>query len=166
MPVQIEINDVHVDALIEFYIQKLRVLRDEIATREKETKEINAQILRLKKGKTSPQSSTNNTQLEATLVPYSDKWPWAKKIRFALERQGKPLTTKEIVETLIEYEIGLMFDRKKAVASISSMLSTKSGTDKEFIRVESDSGDFEYDINNSKAPIDEENEDDGVNPFE
>jgi len=167
MPVQIEINDSHIDALIEFYIQKLKVLREEIAEREKATKEINAQILRLKKGRTSSSSSGPNLhQLEAPLVPYSDKWPWVRKIRFALERRGKPLTTKEIVDTLIEYEIALMFDRKKAVASISSMLSTKSGDDKEFIRVQSESGDFQYDLNSSKASTESNSEEDDVNPFE
>ncbi|MFL5787110.1 MAG: hypothetical protein ACJ748_03585 [Flavisolibacter sp.] len=161
MPIQIEINDTHVDALIGFYIQRLRVLREEIAAREKETKDINAQILRLKKSKNESQSNgeTADSTVAIPSVPYSDKWPWVKKIRFAIEQQGRALTTKEIVDTLIEHEIGLMFDRKKAVASISSMLSTKSGENKAFIRVESDSGDFAYDINNI------EEEDKEANPF-
>lgn len=162
MPVQIEINDAHIDALIDFYIQRIKVLREEVIVRERELKDINTQILRLKKGKNTS-STIFNSQGQHPSLPYSEKWPWVKKIRFALEVQGRPLTTKEIVETLTEYEIELMFDRKKAVASVSSMLSTKSGSDKDFIRVESVSGDFAYDINRGKE-IDENEE--NVNPFE
>lgn len=164
MPLQIEINDLHIDSLIDFYIQRLKVLRDEISEREKETKEINAQILKLKRGKTTGLLGAGNSQISAPSIPYSEKWPWVRKIRFALENQGRPLTTKEIVDTLIEYEIGLMFDRKKVVASVSSMLSTKSGDGKEFARVESDSGDFAYDLNNKNVIDAVEIEE--LNPFD
>lgn len=164
MPIQIEINDEHIEALIEFYIQRIKVLRNEISEREKETKEINTQILKLKKGKNIGSSSFSTSTSTKPLANYSDKWPWVKKIRFALDLEGRPLTTKEIVDILIDYEISLMFDRKKAVASISSMLSTKSGPDKEFLRIESESGDFAYDINKSNT-INEFNDND-VSPFD
>lgn len=163
MPIQIEINDAHIDALIDFYIMRLKTLREEIAEREKESKDINAQILRLKRGKSNPASGDSKNVDLLQPVNYSEKWPWGKKIRFAIERKGQPLTTKEIVDTLIEFEIALMFDRKKAVASISSLLSTKSGDDKEFKRIESDSGDFAYDINKKEEEIEEEED---INPFE
>jgi hypothetical protein len=157
MPVQIEINESHIDALVDFYIQKIKVLREEIAIREKEAKEINSQIMKLKKGKSSvSMSPSENEEQSAQMISYSDKWPWVRKIKFALEIQGRPLTTKEILDTLIDYEIALMFDRKKAVASISSILSTKSGEDKEFIRVEGETGDFAYTVNDSKEPEDKE----------
>jgi len=149
MAVSIEINESHIDALIDFYIQRMKILRDEIAVREKESKEINAQILKLNKGKSQPSLSFSPSEKPKHSIEYSDKWPWVRKIRFAIEQQGKPLTTKQIVETLTEHEIELMFDRKKAVASVSSMLSTKSGPDKDFIRVEGETGDFAYTINNN-----------------
>lgn len=165
MAIQIEINDAHIDALIDFYIQRLRVLRDEISEREKESKEINAQILTLKKGKGL--LSLNDKEVHLTpAVEYSEKWPWVKKIRFAINQQGRALTTKEIIETLTEYEIGLMFNRKKAVASVSSMLSTKSGEGKDFLRIESESGDFAYDLNKKDKTDEEKDNDDDVSPFE
>jgi hypothetical protein len=164
MPVQIEINEAHIDAIIDFYIQRLKALRDEITEKEREFKEINSQILKLKRSKASTPISANSYRVTSTSAAnYSDKWPWVKKIQFAIEQQGKALTTKEIVDTLLEYEIGLMFDRRKAVASISSVLSVKSGADKEFLREESDSGEFAYSINN---PIASENDDEDVNPFD
>jgi hypothetical protein len=161
MPIQIEINDAHVDALIDFYIQRIKVLRDEMSSREKELREINAQILKLKKSKRDIDENEPEHP-SAIIALYSDKWPWVKKIRFAIVLKGRPLTTKEIVDTLIEYEIGLMFERKKAVASISSMLSTKSGPDKEFSKVESDSGEFAYALNDKLVA---DSEDDTANPF-
>lgn len=147
MAIQIEILDSHVKHLTEFYIQRLKTLREEIQERERETKEINANILKLKKGgTTSPEAVP--TILSAD---YSDKWPWLKKVQFAIELQNRPLTTKEIVDTLSEYEPSFIYDRKRAVASISSILSSRWGEGKEFKRTQSDSGDFAYDLNKKVA---------------
>ncbi len=85
------------------------------------------------------------------MASYSEKWPWLKKIRFTIELKGCALTTNEIVDALVEREIGLMFERKKAVASVSSVLSTKSGPGKDFLKTESDSGEYAYAINDSMA---------------
>lgn len=146
MGILIEVHDVHAKLLVDFYIQRLKVLRAEILEHERETKEINSIIQKLKKGDNHEVSLTAST----TNISYSEKWPWVKKVQFAIEKQGKPLTTKEIVDTLTDYEADFIFDRKRAVASISSILSSKSGVEKEFLRVESESGDFAYDINNSE----------------
>ncbi len=145
MPIQIEVQEFHAKLLIDFYIQRLKTLKTEIIERERELKEINGTIQKLKRGNLSPVENSPKEIINTT--PYSEKWTWVKKIQFAIEQQGKPLTTKEIVDTLTEFEADFIFDRKRVVASISSMLSTKSGSDKEFIRVESDSGDFAYNIN-------------------
>jgi hypothetical protein len=145
MPIQIEVQDLHAKLLIDFYIQRLKTLKTEIIERERELKEINGTIQKLKRGNLSPVESSPKEMINDS--HYSEKWTWVKKIQFAIELQGKPLTTKEIVDTLTEFEADFIFDRKRVVASISSMLSTKSGSDKEFIRVESDSGDFAYNIN-------------------
>jgi hypothetical protein len=162
MPIQIEINDAHVDALIAFYIQRIKALRDEMSIREKELREINTQILKLKKSKRDIDESKPE-QPNAIIALYSDKWPWVKKIKFAIELKGRALSTKQIVDILIEYETGLMFERKKAVASISSVLSTKSGADKEFVKIESDSGEFAYTINDKLSA---DSEGDSANPFD
>jgi len=147
MPIQIEVQDTHAQLLIEFYVQRLKTLRDEIQERERETKEINSTIQRLKKKNSniSTQELTDNAVTDK--VEYSDKWPWIKKVSFALNFAQKALTTKEIVDVLSEYEPAFLFDRKRAIASISSILSSRWGTDKEFIRVQSDSGDFAYTVN-------------------
>lgn len=147
MLIQIEVQDTHAQLLIEFYVQRLKVLRDEILERERETKDINSTIQKLKKKNSNSghQEIANNAVSIET--PYSDKWPWVKKVSFVLENSSQPLTTKEIVDILTEYEPSFLFDRKRAIASISSILSSKWGADKEFLRVESESGDFAYAIN-------------------
>jgi hypothetical protein len=101
----------------------------------------------------------NGTQIDKS--SYSEKWPWLRKVQFALESQSSPLTTKEIVDVLTEYEASFLFDRKRAVASVSSVLSTNSGS--EFTRVTSESGGFAYRIrtdnenktNELEEPIDD-----------
>jgi hypothetical protein len=143
MSIQIEIQDGHAQLLIDFYIGRLKTLRGEILDRERESKEINTIIQKLKKRE--PLLAVSNG-IHVDKSTYSEKWPWVKKIQFALEHQERPLTTKEIVEALTEHEPSFLFDRKRAVASVSSILSTKSGS--EFIRVDSESGDFAYRLRN------------------
>lgn len=139
MPIQIEIQDSHAQLLIDFYIARLKVLRDEIQDREKESKDINTTIQRLRK-REIPLTIGNGHQIDKSI--YSEKWPWLRKVQFALESRSTPLTTKEIVDVLTEYEASFLFDRKRAVASVSSILSTNAGS--EFIRVPSESGGFAY----------------------
>jgi hypothetical protein len=79
MLIQIEVQDTHAQLLIEFYVQRLKVLRDEILERERETKDINSTIQKLKKKNSNSghQEIANNAVSIET--PYSDKWPWVKK---------------------------------------------------------------------------------------
>lgn len=158
MPIQIEVQDTHAQLLIEFYVKRLKTLRDEILEREKETKDINNTIQRLKKrnANTANQETAEIATMDRGL--YSEKWPWIRKVSFVLNNTPNALTTKEIVDVLTEYEPAFLFDRKRAIASISSILSSRWGTDKEFIRVQSDSGDFAYTVN---KPVNE-NSNEGV----
>jgi len=144
MPIQIEVHDSHAQLLIEFYVSRLKLLREEIQERERESKEINGVIQQLKK---RAALAGEADEIPTPLVYYNDKWTWLKKIHFALEQRGKALSTKEIVDTLADYEPTFLFDRKRAIASISSVLSVKSGAGKDFLKVDTDSGEFAYAIN-------------------
>lgn len=155
MPINIEVKDTHAQLLVDFYIQRLKFLREEIQEREVETREITATIQKLKKKEVKSSSSIPTVTIDNIPNAYSDKWPWVKKIHFALGQSDGPMTTKEIVEALTEFEPTFMFERKKVVASISSILSSKSGNDKEFIKLSSESGDFAYDINRETDSNDE-----------
>lgn len=161
MPVNIDVLDSHAQLLIEFYMTRMKALRDEIIEKEREMKEINQVVQKLKKRNMTehPDIKPDNA---IVLSDYSDKWPWVKKIAFAIENQGKPLTTKEIVETLTEYEPSFLFDRKRVVASISSILSTKSGAGKDFVRLQNVAGDFAYDISYSPKREELEKSDDSL----
>lgn len=159
MPIQIEVNETHAKLLVDFYVQRLKVLRSEILERDKETKEINTIIQTLRKVEKSEKSEQpEQSSIFALGASYSAKWPWVKKIKFALEQSGMPLTTKEIVDALSLYEADLLVDRKRAVASISSLLSSKSGTGKDFRRVDNESGDFAYTLNNDTEKEKEDDE--------
>lgn len=149
MALKIEINDNHIQDLIQFYVEKQKTLKTEIAAREKEIKDISAIILQLK----SPKNSiTGQVEKVDEGLVYSTKWPWAKKISFVLHvNGGKPLTTKEIVDEISIYEPEFISDRKRAIASVSSTLSVKAD---EFYKEQGESGDYEYSVtpNNSYFP--------------
>lgn len=154
MSIHLEVNENHAGLLIDFYIKRLKFLKEEISVREKETREINSQILKLKRGNKKDEVILHTNQkdhgeeVENSIPEYSDKWTWVKKIEFAITQENRPLTTKEIVDTLTEFEVGLLFERKRAIASASSVLSTKSGVGKQFIKMETGDKEFAYTINN------------------
>ncbi len=138
MPLQIEIKDEHLKEMIEFYVSKQRDIRMQINNLEKQAKEVSAIIQQLNQ---SIRETGHIRPLPESAV-YSDKWPWVKKIKFAIGQGREPVTTREIVDLLIQYEPALEYNRKKAVASVSSTLSVKTG--EEFGRVLSESGDNAY----------------------
>lgn len=164
MPIQIDVHESHIQSLIQFYFERLKTLRVEITAKELELKEITLVIQKLKRG-----SANGNTQdnIGKVNIDYSESWPWARKVEFAIELKEKPLSTKEIVDILTEFEPSFLIDRKRVVASISSILSSKSGEGKEFKRVESDTGDFKYIVNEKidKAKEDKTTEDDDSMPW-
>jgi hypothetical protein len=152
MPVQIEISEKYLDDLIAFYQQKQRDLHQRGIEIEIEISELNKMIAQLK----NSNGKVFSTEIEnfPFTEPYLDKWPWARKIKFALGSEKKPLTTKEIVDILCKYEPSLINDRKKVVASISATLSVKSvtrigidlGETGEFVREDGETGDYVYSI--------------------
>jgi hypothetical protein len=145
MAIKIEIQESHVQSLIDFYLSRLKMLREEIADRESEFREINMIIQKLKRNGESVKIIHTKDHIIAT--QYSDNWSWPKKVRFAMELMNKPMTTRDIAEALTDFEPSLLIDRKRAIASISSILSTKSGNGKDFLKVENGSGDFAYVVN-------------------
>ncbi|MBN8853636.1 MAG: hypothetical protein BGO55_12065 [Sphingobacteriales bacterium 50-39] len=145
MTIQIEIQNTHVNDLISFYSNKLRGIKDQIATLEMELRDINSIISQLKQGPVD--TFTNEEFLEPSSEKYSASWPWVKKIAFAVREAGRPITTKEIVNILEKFEPNFAIQRKRAISSVSSTLSVKSGKysdKKEFIKVPTDSGEFAY----------------------
>jgi hypothetical protein len=68
-------------------------------------------------------------RLLADELGYNSNWTWEKKIRYVLEsKENVGLTTSKIVNNLSRFEPQFILkkDRKKAVASISAILSAKS----------------------------------------
>ena len=145
--VQIEVSEQHVKQLQEFYVQRLITLKKEISEREKEIKEISKTLQTLKKS-ISENDLTEDQSNKAS--DYRPEWPWVKKVGFAIEFENRPLTTREIVDLLSDFEPSFHADRKRVVASISSVLSSKSG--KEFIKNSNPSGDNTFNVNKEYNP--------------
>lgn len=148
MAIRIEIKDDQIDDLINFYLLKQKGIRDQILKLEIELKDVNATIAQLKQRPVNIKEPFDASfRLNAEV--FSTKWPWLKKITFAIKEAGKPVTTNEIIETLELYEPKFKEDRKKVLSSVSSTLSVKSGSyaeKKPFIKRLSESGEFTYDI--------------------
>jgi len=146
MAIRIEIKDDHVTDLINFYSSKQRDLREKIAKLENELRDVNATIAQLRRRPDHIKDSYS-AEFQPETEVFSSKWPWQKKIAYAIKEAGKPITTKEIVEILEFYEPKLVEERKSAISSVSSTLSVKSGKHSErkhFVKSLNESGDFIY----------------------
>ena len=155
MTIQIEIKDDQIEDLVEFYSIKQRSLKDQISKLEKNLRDVSATISQLKHLATMPRTSKANF-LEETDI-FSPKWPWIKKIAFAIKEAGKPISTREIVEILSVYEQRTEEEKKTAISSVSSTLSVKSGkhSDKrEFVKDVNSSGEYVYNIWRENSKID------------
>jgi hypothetical protein len=156
MTIQIEIKDDHVKDLLEFYSSKQRALKDQISKLERDLRDINSTISQLKHLTAMPGSPSIDLFDDAEI--FSPKWPWIKKIAFAIKEAGKPISTKEIVEVLNVYEQRNEEDKKSAISSVSSTLSIKSGkySDKrEFVKAISSTGEYIYDVWKEKKDLDD-----------
>jgi len=60
-------------------------------------------------------------------VSYQPQWTIFRKILFLMTEAGRPLSTREIVEAIIEkYEPGLASQRTRLVSNVSGVLSAKT----------------------------------------
>lgn len=155
MAIKIEVHEKDAQALVDFYLNKLRMLKEEINVREEEARSINAMIVQLNKGSKPAKATSVENKQDGE---YHAKWTWIKKIKFALAIQNHSMTTNEIVDTLTDYEPSFLFERKRAVASVSSVLSLNFGPKKEFIRSKEPSGEYKYDIREKFAGADNDNQ--------
>lgn len=148
MSIKIEIPQLHVKHLIEFYSKKVDDLRLSIKALENELQEI-----------TSIMAQLNTTEQPDNIVykgilskapqfndGYSVKFTWERKIVFVIEKYG-PMTTSEIVDKIISaYQPELKQERKRVVASVSAILSMKSGVGKLFSKSSNDANEFVYHV--------------------
>jgi hypothetical protein len=108
---------------IERQINTLKTEKDHLTN-------IISQLTSIKKNVSAVNSISFQTPAETSVDGYTPKWTWTKKIDFVLQKKGRPLTTTEIVDTLLnEYEPNSNLDRSRVVASISATLSMKSKDD-------------------------------------
>jgi len=148
MAIRIEIKDDDVNDLIAFYSTKQKYIREQIIKLEKDLKDVSATIAQLKQRPSNSPSSFTAGLISDKEV-FSAKWPWLRKITYAINEAGKPITTKEIVEILELYEPKSEDERKSAISSVSSTLSVKSGKfsdRRDFVKSVTDSGEFAYNI--------------------
>lgn len=145
MPFHLEVTDKDAMDLIEFYTEKQKSIKLQMSELTASLKDISSKIYDLKGILDARQTFSSPEDKTA----YSLKWHWVKKIQFAIHKEGRPLTTKEIVDILSNYQPEYISERRKAIASVSAILSTKSGTHaqhKEFVKIPADWGEYTYDV--------------------
>ena len=145
MGINIEIEQRHIQDLIDFYVEKQKAMKANIAMLESDVKAISATIMQLRQQSRTVNFLGDDAPAHAGTASYNAKWTWSRKITFAIKHNGKPATTREIVEILCQFEPELIADRKRAIASVSSTLSVKTSAGEEFVKEMGETGDYEYD---------------------
>ena len=137
--ISIEIPKEHIPHMKEYY-------RSRLAQLQKELTEINHLLKQIEKEQSQQLSLIpDSREAPSSLNGYNPKWPIVKKAKFAIELLGRPASSSEIVDFLIEnYEQDKKGERKQFMASISGTLSLKSKEGGPFKRSPNDVGEFEY----------------------
>jgi len=144
MAVTVEIATKHLKDMIAFYVEKQKAAKSQINAAEKDLRELTLLIAELRNTLLNATASPESPQVQP--AQYNTRWPWARKISFAIERAGRPLTTREIVEHLSEYEPEFIEGKKRAIASVSSTLSVKTAAGQDFEKIQGEEGDFLYNV--------------------
>ncbi|MES2776350.1 MAG: hypothetical protein V4722_19395 [Bacteroidota bacterium] len=129
MATTIEIKKELIPDVITMFSLKAKEAKAEIKRLEGEVKDYYATISQLHKALTD---GDVEKEIKPPPIPYNVEWRWQDKIRFALGQLSKPSSTREIVDYLANYEPHFAGDdSKKAIGSVSAILSAKSGTEDE-----------------------------------
>lgn len=162
MTIKIEVKENDIHLLLDFYHKKLKALKEEIGAKENEVRSINSMIIQLKNADKQHEKkadrAANVQDDKKQKLEYYPEWPWVAKIKFALKTQGRPLTSKEIIEVLTDFEPSLLFEQKRTLASVSSALSLNFGKGKNFIRFEGPSGYHTYNLREQYPGVDNDNQ--------
>lgn len=150
MSIKLEIEDIHKKPLIEFYRNRLSEIRVEVAELDKEASGIIKQLAKLEGHNTEVDNfgitDGGQSKKAETMNGYTKSWTWGEKIKYLLRKEGRPLTTGEIADTICQqYEPELVENRSKIVASVSSVLTGKKGT-KAFKAVKNESDKTAYEM--------------------
>jgi hypothetical protein len=134
----------HVPQIREYYLNRRVLLRTELA-------EVDSLLLQLgiQAEEAAPMMNGQISLLPDNGNPsgYNPRWNLIKKAKFAIKNAGRPLTSKEIVEFIINnYDKPLNTQRKKFMSSMSGTLSNKSKAGGVFKRTQNDADEYEYDI--------------------
>lgn len=137
----------------EFLQARKSTLTDEVSTKQLELIEIDDALKELDKPKLNGVSHMFDDD-EIIILPngYIPKWSYPNKIKFILEMKGKPLTARQIADTITEYlendywRSKTKKEKGKLYATISSTLTNNSKQGKDFVKSQNEIGENIYDI--------------------
>jgi hypothetical protein len=124
MDIQLKISEQLAKEMLEFIETKIRSKQTEIVELENEIADLRIQRQELEARLNGSQKLLVPDKSE---VKYQPKWPIFRKILFILEKHGRPMSTRDIVEYITElYEPEIANERNKLVGNVSSVLGTKA----------------------------------------
>lgn len=139
--INIQLPKDHIPHIKEYYLSRLKQLETEVL-------DIRTLLTELDLQNNAPALMLGQLSIPHATQPtngYNPKWSLIKKAKFALNLAGRPMTSKEIVDFIIDnYDSALKPDRKRFMSSMSGTLSAKSKEGGIFTRSQNDADDFEY----------------------
>ena len=128
MSQDITIPSSHVKYLVPAYRQRINAIDAMIKELAAERNELESVIA---KYSSKEGNASSHNEIQAVTIHtdgYKSNWTWFAKAEFILKASGKPMSTSEIVEQMINYEP--LLDRRKALSSMSATLAVKTTSGK------------------------------------
>ena len=113
---------------IEFLTIKKKGKLNQIQQLQNEVAEIDAQIEEVNAGVNNTEDEPATSNITVSAEGYSKDFTWFQKTVFALRQLRKVSTSTEIVNALLKIDAGL--NKRRALSSVSSILSVKTTDDK------------------------------------
>lgn len=135
--IQLQLSDTQLEDMRQYYMFRLKDLREEKDDIEKEIEKVENVVQQLSakgvstkdKDKEKERAIRPPSQLAiGEMNGYVIGWPIHEKISYVLRKGGgRPMPTREIIDELFKIDHSMLKDKDKAAKNISSVLSMKNG---------------------------------------
>ena len=123
--INLPLNDTLINQLLKTWTNQLEEDLTRLADLQNEIAALQESIQLLQASLKTPQPAQAQKIPGLNGSTYHNEWTIFRKVLFFLQEKGQPLSTREIIELIIERQPHLKDQRQKLVSAVSGVLSAK-----------------------------------------
>jgi len=124
MNIKLDVEESYRQPLIDFFANRQKEIFAAIEKLNQELNGVNSALDKLIIGEAET-DPTKPISEAISVNGYHSAWPWIVKCKYVINRLGRPATTSEIADTIINFEPKL--ERTKVVGNVSAIVTSTAG---------------------------------------